>query len=345
MKVTIRDIAKVCKISPATVSNVINNKGRVKQGTRDMVMDTLKRMNYDPYKTAPWLKKAGTRLIGLVTPTTTTELDPFYNRAITSAKTATGKYGYNCVLYWDQEVVQKTTESRYLSRGIIPCDGLIFFCPFSKWDQALAKLKKWGIPAVLIRRETRVPGIPVLTDSDLSGATLAIEHLHRLGHTRIGLVPLRGEVYTIKERTRAYTDYIQQHGLEHNPAWVFNRQETPELNQWLQQVMAAQMPPTAFFCESDDLAMTLIRALAGMALRVPEDIAVVGYDNEYSAGRFHPPLTTINVPVREMIEAACSIIVEQLRNDEPGRTLVEKMEFKNELVIRESCGGNKTRTA
>jgi DNA-binding LacI/PurR family transcriptional regulator len=341
MALGVRSIARECKCSPATVSNAINNKGRINAQTRKKVLAVIRRLNYNPHGNIPWFKKVKTRLIGLVTPTTSAEIDPFFSRAIACTREMTGRHGYNCVLYFDQEIAHKAVEEFHQGRGSIPCDGLIFFCPYHPWDQSLEALKSWGVPTVLVRRETTVAGIPTITDNDRKGSRLAMQHLHQLGHTRIGFVGTWAETVP-DERFRAYRDYLRQHGLENSTAWVCNKQTAarPELRAWLQELWAAPVRPTAFACTSDECAAGLINTLRGLGLRVPADVSVTGYDNNRTAAEFHPALTTVNVPVREMIERAGQLLFETLGRTHQDHAPAERIniEIENELVVRESTG-------
>ena len=347
MKLTIKDIARECKVSPAAISNALNNKGRLKEDTRKKILATIKKLKYDPYKNMPWVRKTSTKFIGFVIPAS--KSDSFYNYAMARAKNAISEKGYNCIMYFDWEIARITTDELHKGRNNIPCDGLIFFCPYQNWDQSLQVLKSWDIPCTLIRRETRIKGVTMLSDNDSQGTLTAMQYLHQLGHRRIGLITVDPGIQNFLEaRRRTYEEFMGRPGLENNAAWTFvfaQNRHAPVFDDWLKNVMDAPSPPTAFFCWDDDLAIRLIKSLARLGRRVPDDVAVVGYDNDYVGEQFHPALTTVNIPVTEMIEMACRIVFDELNGREGEKVLVEKIstiEFTNELVIRESCGARLT---
>jgi DNA-binding LacI/PurR family transcriptional regulator len=346
MKINIRDIARECNYSPAAVSNVLNNKGSLKEETRKKILATIKRLKYDPYQNMPWIKKSRTKLIGLVIPTDI-ELDSFFSQALVKAKTMAGEKGYNCVVYYDGEIAKLTTDELHKGRNNIPCDGLVYFCPNKGWDRSLQVFKNWGIPCTLIRRKTQVNGVTMLNDNDQKGTVLALDHLLGLGHRRIGMITAEiGARDFVDERLWAYNEFIRQHGLAQNAAWtfMFNENRTaPVLGDWLKGLMVSPSRPTAFFCWDDNLAIELMKNLAELEYRVPEDMAVVGYDNDSIGEKIHPALTTVNVPVKEMVETACRIIFDELARDGQEKPLAGQIniEFGNELVVRESCGANR----
>lgn len=339
IKLNIRRIARECNFSPAAVSNVINNKGRLKQETRKKILETIKRLKYDPYQNMPWITKRLTRLIGLVVPFTNFESDPFFSQAMTRAKTAVSEEGYNCIVYFDREMTRMIALDSPQGRHTIPCDGFIFFCPNPDWEPGLRVLNSWDIPCALIRRKTTVPGVTVLSDNDSQGTWLAMDHLHQLGHTRIGMISVdHGAQNYLEERRHGYDEYIRQHGLEHNVDWIFvfhENRKTPLLGDWLKALMTAPSRPTAFFCWDDTLAISLIKNATALGWRVPEELAVVGYDNAYIGESFQPALTTVNIPVKEMIETACHVIFDRIAGNTQEKSIIE---FKNELIVRESSG-------
>jgi LacI family transcriptional regulator len=247
------------------------------------------------------------------------------------------------VLYTEKEIMQKTGPASGAGKNSLPCDGLIAVSPFHDWDRYLKVLTAWGIICILIRRKTSVPGVITIHDNDAKGTTLAMEHLYALGHRTIGYIG-RWTASKVLERREAYCQFLKDKGLAVDEKLMYEqlRPTGPDafelweksLRAWVKKTMALPHAPTAFFCHSDEEAIYMINQLWICGKRLPHDVAVVSFDNSLLAGRARPPLTSVHLPIEEMCQEACRIIIENRQAKLPSLDI----EFENKLVVRESCG-------
>ena len=339
MKITVKDIAKQCNVSPGTVSRVLNNRTNVKEDTRQKVLAAIRDLNYDPFKNLPLVNNIKTRTIGLVLPSVALDSShPFDNRAILTVQAAATERHYNCMLLTEDYIIRKTGEEFHQGSRTIPCDGLIFFCPRLNWDQYLKAIRTWEIPAVLIRRRTKVNGIAMINDNDFRGIQLVMEHLVSLGHTAIGLYSRDITRGYASGRPEGYKDFLFKHRMAHNPAFIYDDSQPARkpFTEWIQSALADRM--TAVVCGDDMMAIDLIKQVQALGIKVPGDLAVTGYDNDYPAQYFMPGLTTVNIPVEEMNRMAIKLMDDYLQGINMEKVDIE---LENELVVRESSGSKK----
>jgi DNA-binding LacI/PurR family transcriptional regulator len=204
------------------------------------------------------------------------------------------------------------------------------------------------VPCVVIKRETRVKGVPVIIDNDYRGMQLALEHLHGLGHTRIALTG-RWLDKIIAGRTSAYRDFLKQHHLPSDERWIFDLERKPldPLHQWLDGILALPAPPTAVCCTGDDVAVYVLNYLHRRGLKAPAGLAITGYNNDSITAQVNPGITSVNIPVREMIELGNKVLFDLLGEAQPGAAKVHRadirIEVRNELVVRGSTADNASR--
>jgi DNA-binding LacI/PurR family transcriptional regulator len=180
-------------------------------------------------------------------------------------------------------------------------------------------------------------------DNDYKGAWLAMEHLHQLGHRAIGYVCSRLRPGTgMLERKNGYAEYVRQNGLtsdERLQLVTTSPTDLEGLGPQLAELVRSPLHPTAFFCEDDERAMRLIRCFEQQGIRVPQDMAVVGYDNTQQGRDFSPALTSVDIPVNDMLDWACRVLFDQLAGNRPGTANIV---LENKLVVRQSCGAQQS---
>jgi DNA-binding LacI/PurR family transcriptional regulator len=242
------------------------------------------------------------------------------------------------MFFSEQEIVRKTTEEFHQGRSSIPADGLIIFCPGQNWDRYLRVFKKWGIPSVLVRRRTKVKGISMISDDDREAVTLILDHLAGLGHTRIGYVE-EGNSPQLKPRDEIFGSYIKRNDLFWDKRLLFKNVLTSIFSDPREFIndYVKKLKPTAIICSADRVAIEVIKTLKAHNIRVPEDMAITGHDNNPPAQLFSPGITTVNMPVQEMCEMGVRILDDHFRGL---NVETQDIKLKNELVVRESCGAN-----
>jgi DNA-binding LacI/PurR family transcriptional regulator len=341
-KISIRDIAKAANVSHMTISRVINNYKGVAEETRQHVLKIITRMNYDPSRNSSFLQKIKkrTKTIGLVGPTNKLEEHDFFiNRAICEFKNNVDQLGCNGVLYNARELGDWMDQQSSPGRRDMLADGLVFFCPVGDWEKQVRGLYRQGVPMVLVRRKTDLPGIPVITNDDAAAVRQVLEHVYALGHRRIAFCGhWIFDQDAVPEQEEAYCSFLKEKGLPFSEDLLFDSREKSrnDLAAWLQNNFAKEGRGfTALFCLNDIDAMAAIQIARQLGQQVPRDLAVIGYDNTPMAELFSPAITSVNVPVKEMMDLALQLLAKLMRNER-----IEKMSYElgTELVVRESCG-------
>ena len=334
MKTTLKDIARECQVGLGTVSDILNDNGKYKRETRQKVLEAVERLNYKPRHRQSLLVQRKTKVLGLVVPNTSAH-NSFLNSAIRYFNDQASASQVESLLYNQSDIEQRLADAHSETGNPFPCDGLIFFAPQLGWENLVKKVRDRKIPCVLVRRSTKLSGVPVINDSDYKGAWLAMEHLFGLGHSRFGLLYYASRF--MDGRKHAFEAFLKGQGLVYKEEFTYSlyQQDKGPIEQWLDNVLAAPDAPTAFFCFDDHDALVLINILREYNIRVPAEIAVVGYDNDPMGRKLHPYLTTVEIPAREMITLACKSLLGFL---DGGPVASMKIELENKLIIRESCG-------
>jgi DNA-binding LacI/PurR family transcriptional regulator len=218
-------------------------------------------------------------------------------------------------------------------------DGLILSGPRSD-DAALTQLYQDQFPLVLHGQlpDTDIPSVDV---DNVQGAMIAVEHLLRLGHRRIGTITNAPLAYTAsQQRLEGYRRALERWGLPYDETLVRcgNFDEESGLRA-MESLLGLDERPTAVFIASDMVAIGALRALREHSLRAPEDIALVGFDNIAAARFITPALTTVHVPAFGLGWAAAELLIRIIEGDQPAETQVR---LETELIVRESCGANRS---
>lgn len=333
-KITIYDIAKEANVGIGTVSRVLNNQASVSPETRQKVLEVARRLNYQPHTYAQRLARRHSQTISAIIPFFT---NYFFIEVLQGVQDRISQLEYDLVLYGVNNVNQvETYLSKAIQRGKV--DGILFFS-MKLPEKFIPRLKETKIPTVLV--DTSSPEFDSISVANAEGAYTATGHLIELGHTSIGMInaPLVSAPAT--ERLKGYRRALETHGMEFREELVrfgkskkqdgFNREAGYEAAQDFLK-MGDDMP-RAFFIASDIQAMGALAAFSEHGLRVPEDVAIVGFDDIELAK--HLRLTTMRQPMYQMGDLAIQRLVERMSN--PDMEILHTT-FSPTLIIRESCG-------
>jgi LacI family transcriptional regulator len=326
---TIREVAQSAGVSYATVSHVINNTRLVSQETRERVLAAMDALNYRPNALARSLRQGKTNTLGLVLPDSA---NPFFAEISRSIEDEAFKKGYSVFLCNTELDIQR--ELFYvdvLSKKQV--DGIIFIAAGDQAD-SLDFLRSRNMPVVLIDRD--LPNVEVdavLSDNQLGGF-LATRHLLDLGHTRIACIAGPSSITPSAERIIGYRRALEEAGLSYDESLIlrgdYHAQSGMEITH---SILKMDPRPTAIFALNDLMALGALRAAAEAGCSVPQDLAVVGYDDLEIAHFTNPPLTTIAQPKKEIGAQAVHLLVDRMsqRNRPPTRLVLAP-----ELIIRRS---------
>lgn len=330
---TIRDVAEKAGVSLATVSHVINNTRYVSDTVRDKVIEAMKAVGYHPNALARSLRRGQTHTIGLILPDSS---NPFFAEVGRVIEDEAYKQGYSVVLCNTEGSSEK--ESHYINvLTEKQMDGIIFLAGGDR-PEPLELLLDQKIFAVLVDEE--VPDytttVDVVVTDNYGGGFTATEHLIKLGHQRIACITGPSPVTLSAHRVTGYRDALSKNNLQYDPSLVLRGDFHQETGYAQTQVLLAQQErPTAIFACNDLMAMGALRAAFDMGLRVPQDLAIIGFDDIDFASFTIPPLTTIAQPKHEMGRLAIQLLMDRMTNKDHQ---FEHTCLNTQLIIRGSCG-------
>ena len=335
--VTRADVARRAGTSTAVVSYVVNNGPRpVATETRQRVMDAIAELGYRPNRVAQALRGQRSRVLGLIVPDIS---NPFYAELARVIENAADLDGYTLVLGNSEQDAQR--ELRYvrtfLDRQV---DGL-FLISGSSSDELMALFSEIAVPFILLdRRINYAPNAFLLASDSFAGAVTATNHLLSLGHTDIAA--MCGPARVVSERARGYTQAMTDAGLRPvlHHSQEFDRQSSYEL---ARHILAQQNRPAAMFATYDLAGVSILRAAVDQGLSVPNDLAVVAYD-DIQEGRYTiPRLTTVAQPIDELATAATTHLIGLVEGKIEVKFGMELITPR--LIVRESCGQSPNRRA
>lgn len=327
----LHEVAERAKVSIATVSRVLNKSDKVVPETRAIVEQALRDLGYRPSRVARRLRMKDGRahLVGLIIPDIQ---NPFYAEIARGVEDAAYASNYALILCNSDESLEKERFYLEVMRDE-SVDGLIL-PPFSETDEAVIETVKTGMPIVCVDRSLSSAKTDLVEVDNYRGALAAVNHLLDKGHTRIGLIEGRTQVSTSRERRRGYLDALAARR-------VASRKELMRAGDFKQEsgrVLANELldlrrPPTALFVVNNLMAVGALAALHQRGLRVPRDVAVVGFDDLPWAEALDPPLTVVRQPAYDVGAQAMELLLKRII--EPRRPAVT-VRLVPELVVRRS---------
>jgi LacI family transcriptional regulator len=314
---------------------VINRNGYVGYETRQKVERAIRKLKYRPNVLAQSLISKQTKAIGVVITDIT---NPFFTTLVRGVEDSANKRGFNTILCNSDEDCEK--QRSYIEVLLQKRIDGILIAPSDRSERQIQDLQREKTPFVLIDR--RIDGIKadtVMGDS-LGGAEKVVEHLIKLGHRRIALINGPLGVSTAKDRLEGYKNCLRKHGIAVEEALIkvgqFERGSGYEKTL---ELMCMNPPPTAIFACNNFLALGAIRALREKGVRIPEDVALVSFDDIEIASVIHPFLTAVTQPAYTIGTIATEILIDRIegrigKDSDSGKTVV----LQTELIVRESCG-------
>lgn len=328
----IHDVAKLANVSIATVSRVLNESGhKVSSETAEKVRQAVKELDYRPNALARALQMKKTMTIGVIIPDISNH---YYAEIVRGIQSVADRTGYNIILQNTDRNQDQIVKSIYLLREKI-VDGIIFSGGTIHGYEPLSALKELRDRVVVIgRHDVNFPAIMV---DNIAGATIAVEHLIEKGHRRIGLIGWSEHSTTAKDRLSGYKSALAQNSCPFEPALIRQGNLSPESGYKEAKILLSQdKPPTAIFAGNDQMAFGVIYAAIEMGLRVPEDLAVIGFDNIPLSSFFVPPLSTIQVPMFTLGAESMETLVSLMAGEDVPRIKLHK----TNLVVRQSTRNN-----
>jgi LacI family transcriptional regulator len=335
---TIKDVAREAGVSVATVSRVFNESAPVKDATRRIVKDVAGRLNYWPNAAARSLITSRTQAIGVLLPDLYGE---FYSEVLRGMDCAARAAGLHLLVSSSHADSEELIAALRMMRGRI--DSMIVMAPDVDAHDAIRLLSR-DLPVALIDSGTEPEGCECISIANEAGARALVKHLIALGHRRIATItgPTRNADAML--RVKGYRTALRAAGLPHG-AELEIRGDFSERSGYeaVPRLLSLKPRPNAVFAANDYMAIGVLGALSDAGVKVPDDIAVVGFDDIAMARYLNPPLTTVHVDASRLGELAVHRLLEAARGGRRGPRRRDVL--PTTLVVRSSCGSSATNGA
>jgi LacI family transcriptional regulator len=332
---TINDIAKQVGLSKASVSRALNGKQDVDPLTRKRVLKLATQMGYVASASARALSNGRSSSLGLLVPTLTW---PWILEVLRGVAEEIEPSGYSLVLYTTAE--GEESERAFMSQ-VVPAgavDGLVLVIPLGMLDY-IERLAEGGLPIVVVDDRGHYPDLPTVATTNVEGGRSATRHLIEQGRQKIAMLNGPHDFGCDRDRLEGYKSALKEAGLRFDPRRVTDSdfKETGGASA-MTKLLAADPGLDAVFVANDMMAFGAMRALRESGRRVPDDVAVVGFDDLPASAFTHPPLTTVRQPLYEMGRTAAAMVMASVR----GETIQKRIELQTSLVVRASSGGRQS---
>ena len=333
--VTIKDVARRSGVSPMTVSRVINESERVRPETRRRVERAIAELGYVPSRLARGLSRQRTGTLAVIVPDVA---NPFFTMVVRAAEEAARRAGYRVILCdtradlgVERDVVEELIAHRV--------EGIVIAPVSDRSSAQLRRLDRFGVPCVLVDRTVPGAGYDAVLGDSLAGAQQLVEHLISLGHRRIGLIVESDEVSTARDRRRGYEAALEAAGIPLDPSLVVEAAVDPGGgSEGMRRLLELEDRPTAVFTVNNLVALGAVEAVRAAGLEVPDDIALVCFDDIEYASRMYPFLTAMEQPAETFGSLATQLLVERIEGRGPARR--HTVVLPGEFVVRKSCGAS-----
>jgi LacI family transcriptional regulator len=336
-RASIRDVAALAGVSLTTVSHALNEVegARVAEETRIRVREAADKLGYTPNRMARGLRMQRAHTLGLISDRIATT--PFAVNMILGAQEAALKRGWTLLLLntgADPEAEQRAIQELLQHQA----DGVLYASMYHRIVSVPSALR--GIPTVLLDAEATNSVIPAVVPDEVGGAHAAVEHLTQHGHRRIGYLSNVDDIPATPARLQGYRTALRAAGIRFDPSLVVTEEsDSAGGYRAARKLLQRRAQPTALFCFNDRMAMGAYRAAAERHLVIPDDLSVVGFDNqEVIAEGLHPQLTTVSLPHYEMGSWAVETLIELIASTEHATEATYPFIMACPLIHRLSVG-------
>ncbi|MGV8093239.1 MAG: LacI family DNA-binding transcriptional regulator [Mangrovibacterium sp.] len=339
-KITIKEMAERLKVSPSTISRALQNHPSIGKKMTAEVHKMAKRLGYYPNSVASNLRRNKTNLIGVIIP----RIDRYFqSSAIAGIEEVASKAGYYVIIFQSNNSYQREKENARMlltsqADGIIACLAM----ETNNYDH-LAVFKENNIPLVFFDRVCNEIETHKVIIDDFGAALKATEHLIAVGCRRIAHIAGNQHMAIFRDRLRGYQEALKKNNIVLDEELVCYTEDlsVTEGTQATEKLLKMKDFPDGIFCSNDTSAISAIQTIKKAGMRVPEDIAVVGFSNTPTSLIIEPALTTIDDHAFEMGQAAARLVIRQI--EEPQQNIAtETIVIRNDLIIRDSTKRNKT---
>jgi LacI family transcriptional regulator, galactose operon repressor len=330
--VTVKDVAQAAGVSQATAARALGGYGYVSAASRRAIEDAARSLGYRRHALAQALASNVTHTVGLVV----SDIEnPFFAAVARGLSDVLEAEGYTILLANSDEDLEREERlvETFRARRV---DGLAVAPSVASAIPHLTDLVSAGVPLVLFDRPVRGLKVDVVLVDNRQGARTAVEHLIRLGHTRIGLVSDRPEIASSAERIQGYRTALDEAGLPVDERLIALTGSTQaDGYKGARALMEGRRRPSAIFTANNMMSVGTLLALRDLRLQIPDDVALVGFDDLEWTTLIEPPLTVVRQPVQEIGLQTAERLLARMRGD---RSQPHRIRLATEFVVRGSCG-------
>jgi LacI family transcriptional regulator, galactose operon repressor len=344
-------LAQEIGVSVATVSRVLNNYPDVSPQTRERVLAHIRELDWTPDHAARTMVTGKTNVIGVILDTGSGHPDlqhPFFQEVLSGLKRSMGRLGYDLLLFSTEQAGNAFGEATfargetYVSRARHHrVDGVVLMGANPHAAQ-VGEVVRSGLPCMAVDLDLEGGRTGYVMSDNVAGAVLAVRHLHDLGHRRIAMIAGPADTRPGVDRLLGYRRELNRLGIEHRTDYVREGDFYPETGHAeTLGLMDLPQPPSAVFAAADLMAAGALQAIGERGLRVPGDVAVVGFDDVQIAPLLQPPLTTIRQDKQGLGAAAGEALIRLIEDPDLEPPVIT---IPVELVVRESTSGSAKQT-
>lgn len=332
MPLTLEDIAQMSGVSRSTVSRVLNGEPNVNDLTRRKVQEVIERINFQPNLAARGLAVGRTRVLGLVIPNAVGTIfsDPYFPLLVQGVSNACNARDYSVMLWLAEPEYERRTISQILYSGLV--DGFIIASMLTD-DPLVERLVESNRPFTAVGRHPTNESVNYVDVDNRSGAFQAVAYLLRTGRRRVATITGPQNMIAGQDRFQGYLDALRERGIATSLELVAEG-DFSDQGGYLAMKRLLPQRPEAVFIASDAMAFAAMRAIKEAGMRVPEDIAIVGFDDIPAAALSNPPLTTVRQPILRSGQVVAETLIDLIEHPD---TQIRRVLLPTELVIRSTC--------
>ncbi len=330
---TIIDIARELNISKSTVSRALTGHPNVNPETRKAVLALADRMDYQRNMLALSLVTSRSNTLGIIVPEFLTS---FFPQIVIGAQEVASKAGYNVIVSQSNESYETEVANAKVMLANRVDGVMVSVSKESRNFEHFKIFQRKGIPIVFFNRVCDEMQVPKVVVDDYDGAFRAVEHLIGTGKRRIAHLAGPDSLSISRKRLQGYRDALLKHGLPIREELIIPYDlSTEKARIYVKHLLDLPEPPDALFSINDPTAIEAMQVIKARGLGIPQDIAVVGFSNDYASALIEPGLTTVAQPVREMGKTAARLLLDQMdREVSDWKAIIRTL--KTELIIRGS---------
>jgi len=329
---TIKEIAKIANVSAMTVSRALNNNPRVREITRKKIQSIAKQLGYRPNRIARSLVSKRSQLISLIVADIANQ---YFSELARGIEDKARENGYN-VIFCSTDNDSETLKTYVRLMMEVGVDGFILAAVRLK-EPIVEELTDQRFPVVLVNRELKEKKANSVVIDNHAGAYLVVEHLIKCGYEKIAVITGAFNLSTGIERFEGYRNALGDHDISFQEDYVSQGPFTKEHGcQAATKMLSGKNRPEAIFAASDNIALGVMVAAGKLGLRIPEDLALVGFDDTGFSSNAKINLTTVSQKKYEMGALGVQMLLDLINGQENGS--INNIVLEPELIIRKSCG-------